>query len=151
MTLTYFGARSGAVYPCHTIVMTIHDLDLLLQGQLLYILTHHYNKPFMTLTYFCWRVICCVCLTHHYNDHLWPWPNFCCKVRCCVSLSHHYNDHSWLWPFLLQGQVLCMSRLEEAVSDADFIFETVIEDLEIKADLLESKTQTVPNCWLCIW
>ncbi|XP_062578079.1 3-hydroxybutyryl-CoA dehydrogenase-like isoform X2 [Saccostrea cucullata] len=35
------------------------------------------------------------------------------------------------------GQVLCMSRLEETVSDAEFIFEAVKEDLEIKKDLLE--------------
>ncbi|KAJ8308799.1 hypothetical protein KUTeg_014311 [Tegillarca granosa] len=35
------------------------------------------------------------------------------------------------------GQVLCMSRLEETVCDADFIFECVIEDLEIKKDLFE--------------
>ncbi|XP_048735230.1 3-hydroxybutyryl-CoA dehydrogenase-like [Ostrea edulis] len=35
------------------------------------------------------------------------------------------------------GQVLCMSRLEETVNDADFIFEAVKEDLEIKKDLLE--------------
>lgn len=35
------------------------------------------------------------------------------------------------------GQVLCMSMLEEAVNDAEFIFEAVIEDLEIKQDLFE--------------
>ena len=35
--------------------------------------------------------------------------------------------------------MLCLSRLEETVNDADFIFEAVKEDLEIKKDLLESK------------
>lgn len=40
-----------------------------------------------------------------------------------------------------QGQVMCMSRLEETVNDADFIFEAVKEDMEIKKDLLESKYQ----------
>ncbi|KAL3873919.1 hypothetical protein ACJMK2_036996 [Sinanodonta woodiana] len=35
------------------------------------------------------------------------------------------------------GQVLFMGRLEETVNDADFIFEAVIEDLEVKKDLLE--------------
>lgn len=35
------------------------------------------------------------------------------------------------------GQVMCMSRLEETVNDADFIFEAVKEDMEIKKDLLE--------------
>lgn len=35
------------------------------------------------------------------------------------------------------GQVLCMSRLEEAVNDADFIFECIPEDMEMKKDLFE--------------
>ncbi|XP_045175082.2 3-hydroxybutyryl-CoA dehydrogenase-like [Mercenaria mercenaria] len=35
------------------------------------------------------------------------------------------------------GQVLCMSRLEETVSDADFVFECIPEDLEMKKDLFE--------------
>ncbi|KAL8571994.1 hypothetical protein ACOMHN_057677 [Nucella lapillus] len=35
------------------------------------------------------------------------------------------------------GQVLCMSILEEAVNDVEFIFEAVVEDLEIKQDILE--------------
>lgn len=35
------------------------------------------------------------------------------------------------------GQVLCMSRLEEAVSDADIVIECVLEDLEVKKDLFE--------------
>ncbi|XP_072163173.1 probable 3-hydroxybutyryl-CoA dehydrogenase [Diadema setosum] len=39
------------------------------------------------------------------------------------------------------GQVLCMSRLDETVEDADFIFEAVIEDLAVKKDLLEKVTQ----------
>ena len=41
--------------------------------------------------------------------------------------------------FGVKGQVLCMSRLEDTVEDAEFIFEAVIEDLEIKKDLFESK------------
>ena len=41
---------------------------------------------------------------------------------------------------IYQGQVLCMSRLEEAVNDADLILECVVEDLEIKKDLLESRS-----------
>lgn len=35
------------------------------------------------------------------------------------------------------GQILCMSRLEETVNDADFVFECVIDDMEIKQDLFE--------------
>ncbi|XP_033115849.1 probable 3-hydroxybutyryl-CoA dehydrogenase [Anneissia japonica] len=35
------------------------------------------------------------------------------------------------------GQVLCMGRLEEAVQDAEFIFEAVIDNMEVKKDLLE--------------
>lgn len=38
-----------------------------------------------------------------------------------------------------------MSRLEETVNDADFIFEAVKEDLEIKKDLLESKYRVTFN------
>lgn len=43
---------------------------------------------------------------------------------------------------------MCMSRLEETVNDADFIFEAVKEDMEIKKDLLESKYQ---QCWKCLY
>ena len=35
--------------------------------------------------------------------------------------------------------MLCMSILEEAVNDADFVFEAVIEDMNIKQDLFERK------------
>lgn len=35
------------------------------------------------------------------------------------------------------GQILCMSRLEETVNDADFIFECIPEDMEMKKDLFE--------------
>ncbi|XP_060580402.1 3-hydroxybutyryl-CoA dehydrogenase-like [Ruditapes philippinarum] len=35
------------------------------------------------------------------------------------------------------GQVLCLSRLEETVCDADFVFECIPEDLEMKKDLFE--------------
>ncbi|KAK2168394.1 hypothetical protein LSH36_17g09002 [Paralvinella palmiformis] len=35
------------------------------------------------------------------------------------------------------GQILCLSRLEETVRDAEFIFEAVVDDLDIKQDLFE--------------
>ncbi|ELU17936.1 hypothetical protein CAPTEDRAFT_222534 [Capitella teleta] len=35
------------------------------------------------------------------------------------------------------GQILCLSRLEETVRDADFIFESVVDDLQVKQDLFE--------------
>lgn len=38
----------------------------------------------------------------------------------------------------LQGQILCLSRLEETVNDAEFVIEAVIDDLNIKQDLFES-------------
>ena len=41
---------------------------------------------------------------------------------------------------LLQGPVLCMSKLEETVNDADFIFECIPEDVEMKKDIFESIT-----------
>ena len=36
-----------------------------------------------------------------------------------------------------------MSRLEEAVQDADFIFEVIIEKLDAKKDIFESKDRFV--------
>ncbi|XP_003730074.2 uncharacterized protein LOC100892111 [Strongylocentrotus purpuratus] len=39
------------------------------------------------------------------------------------------------------GQVLCMSRLEDTVEDAEFIFEAVIEDIDVKKELFERLTQ----------
>ena len=43
-----------------------------------------------------------------------------------------------------------MSLLEEAVNDAEFIFEAIIEDMEVKQDMFESEKQT---CQLsaCVW
>jgi len=35
------------------------------------------------------------------------------------------------------GAILCFSRLEDTVKDADFIFEAVVDDLAIKQDLFE--------------
>lgn len=35
------------------------------------------------------------------------------------------------------GQVLCMSLLEETVNDANFVFEAIKEDLEVKRDIFE--------------
>ena len=34
--------------------------------------------------------------------------------------------------------MLCFSRLEETVRDAEFVFEAVVDDLEVKQDLFES-------------
>lgn len=55
------------------------------------------------------------------------------NIGCMTGNDTNYNFE--------QGQVMCMSRLEETVNDADFIFEAVKEDMEIKKDLLESKYQ----------
>ncbi len=44
----------------------------------------------------------------------------------------------------LQGQVLCLSRLEETVRDAEFIFEAVVDDLQVKQDLFERKSVSSP-------
>lgn len=41
--------------------------------------------------------------------------------------------------FCFQGQILCLSRLEETVKDAEIIFEAVIDDLQVKQDLFESE------------
>ncbi|CAD5121622.1 DgyrCDS10116 [Dimorphilus gyrociliatus] len=45
------------------------------------------------------------------------------------------------------GQIYCLSRLEDAVKHADFVFEAVVDDLPIKQDLFERVTQCCPpNC-----
>ena len=51
---------------------------------------------------------------------------------CYICTSH-------LKMFCEQGQILCLSRLEDAVKDAEFIFEAVVDDLAIKQDIFESK------------
>ena len=43
--------------------------------------------------------------------------------------------------WLVQGQILLISRLEEAVRDADFIFEAVVDDLNVKMDVFERVSQ----------
>ena len=42
--------------------------------------------------------------------------------------------------FILQGTILCMSRLEETVRDAEFILEAVVDDMKVKQDLFESRS-----------
>ncbi|XP_064623519.1 probable 3-hydroxybutyryl-CoA dehydrogenase [Lineus longissimus] len=42
------------------------------------------------------------------------------------------------------GQILCMSRLEETVNDAEFILEAVIDDMEVKKALFEKVAQCCP-------
>jgi len=44
----------------------------------------------------------------------------------------------------LQGQILFISNLEEAVRDAEFVFEVVPEDLKIKQQLFRSMTHMEP-------
>lgn len=45
----------------------------------------------------------------------------------------------------LVGTVLCMSRLEEAVRAADFVFEAVVEDLSSKSELLAQVSHLCPT------
>jgi 3-hydroxyacyl-CoA dehydrogenase len=42
----------------------------------------------------------------------------------------------------IQGQILCLNRLEDAVKDVEFIFECIIENLDLKQGLIESKNIT---------
>ncbi|OQR71800.1 hypothetical protein BIW11_01433 [Tropilaelaps mercedesae] len=42
------------------------------------------------------------------------------------------------------GGVLCMSRLEEAVREADFVFEAIIEDLSSKSELVAQVSHLCP-------
>lgn len=40
------------------------------------------------------------------------------------------------------GTVLCMSRLEEAVREAEFVFEAIAEDLSLKSELITQVKST---------
>ena len=42
--------------------------------------------------------------------------------------------------FIIQGDVFCFTKLEEALIEVNFVIEAVHEDLEDKKSLLESKT-----------
>lgn len=39
----------------------------------------------------------------------------------------------------LQGDVYCFSKIEDAVRGAEFVFECVVEDLDIKKSLFKRK------------
>ena len=41
---------------------------------------------------------------------------------------------------MIQGDVFCFTKLEEALIEVNFVIEAVHEDLEDKKSLLESKT-----------
>jgi 3-hydroxyacyl-CoA dehydrogenase len=43
------------------------------------------------------------------------------------------------------GQVLCLSRLEETVNDAQLVIECVVEDFEIKSSLFEKISSLCPE------
>ncbi|CAF0732782.1 unnamed protein product [Didymodactylos carnosus] len=48
------------------------------------------------------------------------------------------------------GQILCFSRLEDAVKDVEFVFECIIENLEIKQAIFDKVAQVVsPDVILC--
>lgn len=43
------------------------------------------------------------------------------------------------------GQVLCLSRLEETINDAQLVIECVVEDFDVKSVLLEKISSLCPN------
>lgn len=48
------------------------------------------------------------------------------------------------------GQILCLNRLEDAVKDVEFIFECIIENLDLKQSLIEKANQFAPeNVIIC--
>jgi 3-hydroxyacyl-CoA dehydrogenase len=67
-----------------------------------------------------------------YRDGLIEVPKF------LVSFIYRYITFILFFSFI-QGQILCLNRLEDAVKDVEFIFECIIEDLELKKALIESK------------
>ena len=52
-------------------------------------------------------------------------------------MSYRCTKKCW---FLIQGDVFCFTKLEEALIEVNFVIEAVHEDLEDKKSLLESKT-----------
>ena len=56
----------------------------------------------------------------------------------CLILIN-FENNAYLCTTFTQGQILCLSRLEETVRDAEFIFEVVIDELTVKQDLFESR------------
>ncbi|CAH1792547.1 unnamed protein product [Owenia fusiformis] len=55
----------------------------------------------------------------------------------CESDKKELREEGLLAQRNFIGQILCMSRLEETVNDADIVIEAVVDDLDIKQDLLE--------------
>jgi hypothetical protein len=70
-----------------------------------------------------------------YRDGLIEMPKFVVSfIYKSVSLV--------LFLSFIQGQILCLNRLEDAVKDVEFIFECIIENLDLKQGLIESKNIT---------
>ena len=49
---------------------------------------------------------------------------------------------------MIQGDVFCFTKLEEALIEVNFVIEAVHEDLEDKKSLLESKTIITLGSWI---
>ncbi|CAF0990073.1 unnamed protein product [Rotaria magnacalcarata] len=66
--------------------------------------------------------------------------------KCCLCERIHYDEDQLYRDGLIEvpkflGQILCLNRLEDAVKDVEFIFECIIENLELKQTLLEKAAQ----------
>ncbi|CAF0851524.1 unnamed protein product [Adineta steineri] len=65
----------------------------------------------------------------------------------CDRIHHDedqlYRDGLIEMPKFL-GQILCLNRLEDAVKDVEFIFECIIENIELKQALIEKAAQFAP-------
>lgn len=56
-----------------------------------------------------------------------------------AAIGYHFDAYKLMVFFnfasFLQGEVYCFSRLEDAVREAEFIFECVTEDIVIKQNI----------------
>lgn len=65
-------------------------------------------------------------------------------TRLQADKSQLYDDHVIESPDFT-GKVLCLSRLEETVNDAQVVIECVIEDFDVKSVLLGKISSFCPN------
>lgn len=75
-----------------------------------------------------------------YADQVIESPNF----TGLNSLQLEFNKIKIISNPNIKGQVLCLSRLEETVNDAQIIIECVLEDFDIKSVLLEKISSLCP-------
>ena len=73
--------------------------------------------------------------SRQYSFYELPWLDQ--VLQSCLIVGYRCTKKCW---FMIQGDVFCFTKLEEALIEVNFVIEAVHEDLEDKKSLLESKT-----------